>query len=81
LLIRVLNQGIDQKLSYIFIEKNPDDPFAYVILSRAHEENEQHLLAKEACEKGYETAVSTSHLQAKCTKTFLDKISEKKIKE
>jgi tetratricopeptide (TPR) repeat protein len=59
------------------IEKNADDAFAYVTLGRAYEENEQMLLAKEAYEKGYEIAVSTSHPQMKWVKNFLDRINEK----
>jgi tetratricopeptide (TPR) repeat protein len=59
------------------IEKNPDNPFAYVTLGKAYEENNQIGLARKAFEEGYRIAVETSHPQMKWVKSFVDRIVEK----
>ena len=57
------------------LEKNPDNPFAYVTLGRAYQENNQLLLARESFEQAYQIAESTSHPQVKWVKNFLDRIN------
>ncbi len=59
------------------VEKRPNDAFAYVALGQAYEGNSQLKLAKDAYEKGYKIALSTSHPQVKWVKNFLDRILEK----
>ncbi len=63
------------------IEKRPNDAFAYVALGRAYEKSSQLELAKDAYEKGYKIALSTSHPQIKWVKNFLDRILQKIDKE
>lgn len=63
------------------IEKQPNNAFAYVSLGQAYEDNSQLELAKEAYEKGYKIALSTSHPQVKWVKNFLDRILQKIDKE
>jgi tetratricopeptide (TPR) repeat protein len=77
------NSNYDEAIS-IFkyaIEKHPDNAFAYVSLGQAYEENSQLELAKEAYEKGYNIALSTSHPQVKWVRNFLDRILQKIDKE
>jgi tetratricopeptide (TPR) repeat protein len=73
------NGNYDEAIS-IFkyaIKKHPDSAFVYVTLGQAYEENSQLELAKEAYEKGYQIALSTSHPQVKWVKNFLDRIIQK----
>lgn len=58
-------------------EKNPEDAFAYVSLGRAYEAAGRLHMAKDAFEKGYRIAVTTSHPQSKWVKGFLDRIEER----
>ena len=57
------------------VEKDPDNPFAYVTLGRAYEEINRLESAKEVFEKGYQIAVSTSHPQVKWVKSHVDRIN------
>ena len=59
------------------IEKRPNDAFAYIALGRVYEENDMLQLAKEAFQKAYDLAVSSSHPQVKWVKNFLEEINQK----
>ncbi len=73
------NNNFDEAIAiYMYaIEKRPDDAFAYVSIGRAYEENNMFQQAKEAFQKAYDLAVSTSEAQVEWIKGFLERLEQK----